>query len=450
MIASRRNFLRTALGVGAMAYLSETGESASYRVSFADFAISDPDDPNPVVDPDSEVGKPYRGWQEGELDLHFIHTGAGENAFHVFPDGTTVLLDAGDWDHEHYKDGVPEKPDRSRRPGEWIARYIKRIRPDIDAIDYVMASHFHTDHIGDGKFGAGMTTDRDPNYQLSGIAHVGEFYRFGTAFDRGYPGYDKPTSWAPGERENLVKFWEYKEKTAGLKREEFVVGAFDQIKLLKSPDKYDFHTRNICRNGVVWGGEGKENVDFFSLHPDNIKQQNENTRSLALTYRFGDFVFYTGGDASGVLQNAEGKNAEFEGAVGRAAGKVDVCKSNHHSYKDAMTPAFVNAVDARVYVTCVWDRWHLQDNTATNMVLDADGKPKDKLVCPTAVHAGNAEMMEGKAWRSRLVERGGHVVVKAYDGGAKYKVYYLTADDESMNVELVFGPFEATKKGGAA
>ncbi|MBQ1336712.1 MAG: hypothetical protein IIY32_00195, partial [Thermoguttaceae bacterium] len=79
-----------------MAYLSETGESASYRVSFADFAVADPDDPNLVVDPDSEVGKPYRGWQEGELDLHIIHTGAGDNAFHVFPDGTTVLLDAGD------------------------------------------------------------------------------------------------------------------------------------------------------------------------------------------------------------------------------------------------------------------------------------------------------------------------------------------------------------------
>ena len=59
-------------------------------------------------------------------------------------------------------------------------------------------------------------------------------------------------------------------------------------------------------------------------------------------------------------------------------------------------------------------------------------------------------MMEGKAWRSRLVERGGHVVVKAYDGGSKYKVYFLTAKDESMNVELVFGPFEPSKKGGAA
>ena len=448
MSLDRRDFLTAAAGLAAAGFVTN-GLGAS--VAFAEAPDpNDPNDPNAITDPDHEIGKPYAGWQEGELDLHFIHTGVGENCFHIFPDGTTMLLDTGDRDYVNGKAPVDVPPDAAGRPGEWVARYIKRVRPDIDTIDYVMASHFHTDHTGDNRVGAGMTTDRDPNYQLSGIAQVGEFYHFKTAYDRGWPTYDKPTPWAPASRENLVNFWEYKEKTDGLKREEFIVGALDQIKLLKSPGKYDFHTRNICRNGVVWGGEGKENVDFFALNPENLKQTNENTRSLALTYRFGDFVFYTGGDASGALKDAQGNDADFEGAVGRAAGKVDVCKTNHHTYKDAMTRSFTDAVDARVYVICVWTVGHLQDSTETNMVLDADGKPKDKLVCPTGIHSDNAEMMQGKAWRPRLVERGGHVVVKAYDGGAKYKVYFLTAKDESMNVELVFGPFEPSKKGGAA
>ena len=447
MSLNRRSFLTAAAGLAAAGFVPNR-----YGASVAFAKAPDPNnpnDPNAITDPDHEIGKPYVGWKEGELDLHFIHTGVSENTFHILPDGTTVLLDAGDRDYEHYEHAVPVKPDGSRRPGEWVARYIKHVRPDIDTIDYVMASHFHNDHVGDGNIGAGMTTDRNPNYQLSGIAHVGEFYHFKTAYDRGWPTYDKPTPWAPDARENLVKFWEYKEKTDGLKREEFIVGAFDQIKLLNSPDKYDFHTRNLCRNGVVWGGEGKENVDFFALNPENMNQTNENSRSLALTYRYGDFVFYTGGDASGALQPASGADAGFEGAVGRAAGKVDVCKANHHTYKDAMTRAFTDAVDARVYIMCVWTLGHLQDNTESSMVLDADGAPRDKLVCPTAIHAANAEMMQGKAWRPRRVERGGHVVVKAYDGGAKYKVYFLTADDESMNVELVFGPFDSSKKGGA-
>jgi len=452
MNVDRRQFLNAAASCGVAAALG-TSSFNSLGVAFANPIApdpNDPNDPNAIVDPDHEIGKPYQGWQEGELDLHFIHTGVGENAFHIYPDGTTMLLDAGDWDHKNYKDGTPELPDRSRRPGEWIARYIGRAKPGIKKIDYVMASHFHTDHIGDGGFGAGMTEGRDPNYQISGISHVGEFYQFGTAFDRGYPDYSRPTTWAPKERENLVKFWEYKEKQGELKREEFLVGALDQIKLVNSPEKYDFHIRNIARNGVLWdGADGSNNVDYFERWPKNKETNtNENTRSLVLTIQYGAFKFYTGGDVSGVLRDENDQNLDYEGAVGRAAGKVDVCKANHHSYKDAMPATFTNAVQARAYVVCVWDRWHLQDNTASNMCDDSPtGYPGARIMCPTAVHQGNAEMMQGKSWRKRLVERGGHVVVKVYDGGAKYKIYYLTAKDESMNVELVFGPFES--KGNA-
>ena len=37
----------------------------------------------------------YPGWRAGELDIHFIHTGVGEQTFFIFPDGTTMLLDSG-------------------------------------------------------------------------------------------------------------------------------------------------------------------------------------------------------------------------------------------------------------------------------------------------------------------------------------------------------------------
>ena len=442
---NRRHFIQHATALGVAVTLG--GELADeLRAATVAPDPNDPNDPNAITDPDHEIGDPYVGWKEGELDLHFISTGCGENAFYIFPDGTTMLLDAGDWNIQSYKDKVLTVPNDSRRPGEWIARYISRLMPNLETIDYVMASHFHTDHIGCGDYGLrkkGLPGDAD--YMISGISHVGEYYRFGTAFDRGYPGYDQPTTWAPRERENLVKYWEYAEKTQGLKREEFLVGALDQIKLLKTRDKYDFHVRNIARNGVVWGGSDSENVDFFAKYPANREsQKNENTRSLALVMNYGPFRFYTGGDASGVIRDEEGRDVDFEGAIGRVVGPVDVCKANHHSYKDAMPKSFVNAVQARAYVMCVWDRWHLQDNTASNMCDDtASGYPGARLMCPTQVHTGNAEMMEGKTWRKRLVERGGHVVVKAYDGGAKYKIYYLTHFDESMKVELVFGPFES-------
>ncbi|MBT4139859.1 MAG: hypothetical protein HOE48_18215, partial [Candidatus Latescibacteria bacterium] len=45
-----------------------------------------------------EVGKPLPSWTDGILDLHHINTGFGDAAFYVLPDGTTMLVDAGEMD----------------------------------------------------------------------------------------------------------------------------------------------------------------------------------------------------------------------------------------------------------------------------------------------------------------------------------------------------------------
>ena len=37
-------------------------------------------------------------WMEGYLDLHHINTGRGDVAYYIFPDGTTLLFDAGEQD----------------------------------------------------------------------------------------------------------------------------------------------------------------------------------------------------------------------------------------------------------------------------------------------------------------------------------------------------------------
>ena len=55
------------------------------------------------------------------LDIHQIVTGRGNAAFTIFPDGTTLLVDAGDAGER--ADGE-QRPDGSRTPGQWIARYV--------------------------------------------------------------------------------------------------------------------------------------------------------------------------------------------------------------------------------------------------------------------------------------------------------------------------------------
>ena len=44
------------------------------------------------------TGARFGGWKKGHFQIHFTYTGASESVFLIFPDGTTLLLDCGDFD----------------------------------------------------------------------------------------------------------------------------------------------------------------------------------------------------------------------------------------------------------------------------------------------------------------------------------------------------------------
>lgn len=397
-------------------------------------------------DPDGEKGKPYRGWREGDFDVHMIDVGIAEANFHIYPDGTTALVDCGDRNPASRGDaGLPPRPDGSRRAGEWVARYVARLTPGADSIDYLIATHFHRDHIGSLEFGAGWTTGRGRDYQLSGIAQVGEFFRFGVAYDRGYPHYSGIGAKIRRDAGNFRRFLEYQERARGLRREPFRVGAADQIRLLHAPKRYDFHTRNVCGNGMLWTGEGERTLDLYAAAGLEDRRRLENTMSLGISYRYGAFHFFTGGD---MMNENEGENfderIDFEGALGRVLGRQDVCKANHHASRGSTTRGFANAVQARAYLVNVWQKKHLRLASLYAMGDDSQtGYPGPRLICPTRCLPEQRSLAARCFWGRYLAKRSGHVVAKAYAGGAKFKIYYLTSEDESMRVDAVYGPFDS-------
>ena len=163
------------------------------------------------------------------------------------PDGTTLMIDAGD----NAKKGDTQHPDATKLPSEWQAIYMKHFMsqlPDKDNLDYAMITHFHNDHMGTVK-------DMIPGnngYGLSGITLVGERIHFNKLVDRGWPNYDFPSKEKvlganKGFMPEYIRFAQYS-ANHGTQMEKFEVGSKNQFTLVHNPKPYakNFEIRNLA------------------------------------------------------------------------------------------------------------------------------------------------------------------------------------------------------------
>ena len=52
---------------------------------------------------DVAVGAPLPAWSEGFFDIHHINSARGECSFLIYPDGTTMVVDVGEFvDYQSY------------------------------------------------------------------------------------------------------------------------------------------------------------------------------------------------------------------------------------------------------------------------------------------------------------------------------------------------------------
>ena len=423
----RRDFLKTSLLAGAGLCL------ADWEKAFAAGCH------------DARAGKPWQGWKEGEFQIHFIYTGVAESMFLIFPDGTTMLLDCGDFDAlARGEKAVPLLPGPERHSGEWIARYVTRVNPAITYVDYMLLTHYHNDHAGSDRFYAEKQIRDGQEYCLSGFSQAAETLSFSKAIDRCWPDYDDPLPDAtagadPDTAEHMKRFYNYMQKHRGLIIEKFRLGATDQIVQLKRPGKYpSFKVRNICANGRIAAEDGTVTDLFSAVKQAGRKKLNENAMSLGMVFSYGDFRFYTAGDFSARFKDPDGTVRFIEDDIAAVCGPVSVAKLNHHGH-NSMSRKLVAALRPQVWVSCVWDQLH---NLPGTMELCADRTiyPDDRIICPTIMPAerrakdGESEWMKDIAPESY---EGGHVVVNVEKGGKRYSVSYLTASDETMTVRSV-------------
>ena len=360
-------------------------------------------------------------WQEGYMDIHTIATGRGDATLVIMPDGTTLMIDAGD----NGKKKDKQHPDTTKRAGEWQAIYMKKVMeglPGNGKVDYAMITHFHDDHMGavsemlPGKNG----------YGLSGITLVGELVGYNKLLDRGYPDYDFPNKKLNNTNKKFMpeyfKFVEY-QVANGMVMEQFKPGKLNQITLLNNPKKYkkNFEIRNLAANGQVWTGKG-ENAEKQYKDDPNLFDENVNSCALRITY--GDFRYYNGGDLSGGNYKAyKSDERDMETQMSKVCGKVNVAKANHHGYYETCNGAFLNNLSPDVLIIDARSNNHPVPSTMARMT--------DPMVWTTPgefyITVDQARGKLGEELWSHF-KPWGHIVVRVYEGGKEYQVFVLDAD----------------------
>lgn len=361
------------------------------------------------------------------MDIHTIATGRGDATFIIMPDGTTLMIDAGD--NGKIKDN--QHPDSSKRAGEWQAIYMRNFMeglPGNGKVDYAMITHFHDDHMGSCL----QMLPGQNGYGLSGITLVGEYIGYNKFLDRGWPKYDFPARDANGANKKFMpeyhKFVKY-QMSRGMKMEQFKAGALNQIKMLYNPKKFKrhFEIRNLAANAQVWTGKRKQVKDNYTGNP---KLFDENVNSCALRITYGDFKYYNGGDLSGGnYKSYKSDERDMETAMSKVCGKVNVAKANHHGYYDTCNGAFLNNLSPDVLIVDARSDNHPVPSTMARMV--------DPMVWPTQgefyITVDQARRKLGEELWSYF-KPWGHIVVRVYEGGEEYQVFVLDADSRDYHI----------------
>lgn len=402
-----------------------------------------------------QVGAPLPDWEDGILDIHHISTGRGDAAFMIFPDGTTMLVDAGESTEDSPRTlserNTPRLPNSSKFTFEWIADYIWQFGPDKkkSVLDFALITHFHSDHFGQNT--SYSPKSKMGNYQLTGLVGVGSLIPIHKILDRDFPDYDQSlvnlspeilrSTLTNGNSEssyiqtmlNYFEFLEYQKKENGMIAEKFIPGKLNQIKLENQNSYPTFSIRNIQGNGWAWTGVGEEVFD--------LESKNENDLSLGFRISYGDFDYFTGGDISGVDPLGVQKFNSVESKIAPVIGPVDVATLNHHGNRDSQNIYYVRILRPRVWVQQVWSSDHPGDDVLRR-ISSQDLYPGPRDIFSTSMLEAN-KLVIGDRIDQVYQSQDGHILIRVAKDGKSYQIFILEDHDDKRKVKAIFGPYQS-------
>ena len=361
-------------------------------------------------------GRTLPAWSEGYLDIHTISTGRGECIFLILPDGTSIVVDAGEFSREGKKHkNVLQRPDVQTRPTKAFGDYIRHFNP-YDAVDYFNLSHFHMDHMG--NFEPEYTKSAEGDYLLTGVMALYHQVPFREVIDRAYGAYDslKVKAMSTKVLEEYKKFLNYRVGKGELKASQFELGAVNQFALKHNAAGYpNFRIENVCSNGYVWK-DGKA-TDIYAGIRDKIR---ENAASCGFVVRYGAFDFLTAGDI--------GDYNDLELRVAEAVGQVEAVKAHHHLSPHSMCEPSMKVLRPQTVVATSFYVRDIQPDKSKFGYLAALGAD---LYCTSV---GESLLEQYPKEYAVCKATSGHIVIRVAKGGESFKVY--TLDDMSSDYRV--------------
>ena len=366
-------------------------------------------------------GKELPGWEEGYLDIHSINTGRGECTYYILPDGTTLLVDAG----EFHTGGarypmVEQKPDTLTRPYKVYSAYIQNVSHS-GHIDYALLTHYHMDHMGRLE----KDYERaEEGYIKTGMMALYDDCPYRVLVDRSYPDYSFDDSKA---LKHWKRFVDAKKEKDGMRVEKFDLGSDSQFVLLNNPEKYpDFKVTNYHVNGLVW-----DNGEVLDCWKD--KPVRENGASAGFLLSYGKFDWFTGGDA--------GDNGKVEKPTARAIGRqIEAMKGHHHMSWHTMTPQMLEILRPQVVVNQSFYAHQPWPQTMKD-VLEV-GMPEGQVRDVFLTNLHDSTYVNEEVTLAKVKAYRGHVVIRVLPGGDSFYVYMLDDSNMEFKVKSVYGPYE--------
>ena len=378
---------------------------------------------------DVEVGKMFPLWQEGYLDIHMINSARGECSFLILPDGTTLVVDAGEITPTTGDYPISQLPSVDIRPTTTYARYIKNYLPEGKSwIDYCHISHFHNDHFGD----PGIKGETNPiGYRRIGPMALYDQVPFKNTLDRAYPDYVEDSKTAPIDHTWLIEDWKtlikWGEENGKIQGARFEVGQ-EQIKLLYNKAKYsNFYTMNICGNG--YGYYIKSGAT--TPKKNGSKSDAGNPSSCGFYIRYGDFDYVSAGDVTSAPQN---RMAYYfrDCADGH---KLDAMKGGHHLSGNS----YGGQMEAYMFPDVILNQNFYKKQPDVDLLNN-----KIFPIIGAEVYTINAHpeaLIEYADTYAKISGYNGHIVLRVAPGGASYYVYMLDATNFEYRVKSVHGPY---------